>query len=156
VISDSPAQGRTDSALSSLPRAAGCVLVLLLAGCAGGQPGPTPPEASGAVTVTVSMYSGREDPRFVLPDGPSDALRACIRDASGPATTERPPDGLGFRYFDVRGLQEGVLLVGTGGAWRTQGGSATPVAICPDAYALLRRAAASSLPADDASAIPER
>ena len=108
------------------------------------------------VTVVVSMYSGREDPTFTLAVAQVDELEACLTDAAAQSADEAAPDGLGFRYFEVRGLGDSPLLVGTGGAWRGDGGVATPVAVCDDAFAVLRRAAVANLPASEVSAIPEK
>jgi len=100
------------------------------------------------------MYSGRPDPSFTLTREQADALSAC-RKTGGSLPAGTLPDGLGFRYFAVAGLEAAPLLVGVDGAWLDDGGPPTPVALCPEGFSILRKAAVSALGSAEAAAIPE-
>jgi len=143
----------SEIAMRTVSVGATVMFVIAVAACTG--PAEKPAQAE-AVRVSVSMYSGREDPVFTLSKVAADALRACLE---GPSAKVRPtpfPDGLGFRYFVVTGATESATLVGIDGAWVGSVKDATPVPICDEGFSILRRAAAASLPQSDLDGIPER
>jgi hypothetical protein len=100
------------------------------------------------------MYSGRPDPFFTLTREQADALGACLT-TGGSLPAGTLPDGLGFRYFAVTGLETAPLLVGADGAWLDKGGPPTPVALCPEGFSLLRKAAVEALGSEQVGAIPK-
>ena len=133
--------------------AAGLLAVLLvpLAAC---SPEPAPASTYALPRVGVAMYSGRPDPWFTLTREQADALSAC-RSTGTAKPTSQPPDGLGFRYFHVSGLEAAPLLVGVDGAWLDQHGTPTPVALCAGGFSILRTAAIRALGSDEAAGIPK-
>jgi hypothetical protein len=100
------------------------------------------------------MYSGRPNPSFTLTREQADALSACVK-SGGTPTAARFPDGLGFDFFDVIGLEAAPLLVGVEGAWLDKGGQPTPVALCQEGFSILRTAAVEALGSEEVGAIPE-
>jgi hypothetical protein len=133
------------------------VLVLPLAACST-APAPAPVPASPTAPlpkVEVAMYSGRPDPSFTLTREQADALRACRGTGTAKPAGPIPDERLGFRFFDVIGLESAPLLVGVDGAWLDKGGEPTPVALCPDGFSILRDAAVKALPSDVSGALPE-
>jgi len=132
------------------------VVVLTLAACSA-TPAPLPVPASpaaGLPKVEVTMYSGRPDPVFTLTRAQADALSACRRTGTDIAAGTLPDERLGFRFFDVIGLEAAPLLVGVNGAWLDKGGEPTPVALCPEGFSILRTAAVTALGSDEARGIP--
>jgi len=123
-------------------------MMLPLAACS------SPATAVPLPKVEVAMYSGRPDPSFTLTREQADALSACRRTGTA-VTAGTLPDGLGFRYFDVIGLDSAPLLVGVDGAWLDKGGAPTPVALCPEGFSILRKAAIGALGADESAGIPK-
>lgn len=101
------------------------------------------------------MFSGRPDPSFTLTREQADALSACRRSGTGASAGALPDGRLGFRFFDVIGLETSPLLVGVDGAWLDQRGTLAPVALCPDGFAILRDAAVGALPGDVSGALPQ-
>ena len=130
--------------------AAALVAVMMLPLAACGSPATAVPLPK----VEVAMYSGRPDPSFTLTREQADALSACRRTGTA-VTAGTLPDGLGFRYFDVIGLDSAPLLVGVDGAWLDKGGAPTPVALCPEGFSILRKAAIGALGADESAGIPK-
>jgi hypothetical protein len=127
-----------------------CLLAVLLLPLTACSPAP----AVQLPKVEVAMYSGRPDPSFTLTREQADALSAC-RGTGTALPSGTLPDGLGFRYFDVSGLEADPLLVGVDGAWLDKGGKPTPVALCPEGFSILRAAAVAALGSAEAAAIPE-
>jgi len=123
-------------------------MMLPLAACS------SPATAVPLPKVEVAMYSGRPDPSFTLTREQADALSACRRTSTS-VTAGTLPEGLGFRYFDVIGLDSAPLLVGVDGAWLDKGGAPTPVALCPEGFSILRKAAIGALGADESAGIPK-
>lgn len=113
---------------------------------------------AGPARVTVSMFSGRADPTFLLTPEQSAQLGACVGDAAaGAGGAGGAPEGLGFRYFVVEGVSAQTLYVGADGVWRGSAAeSATPILTTADCFGILRGAAASALSADVAAGIPQR
>ena len=130
--------------------AAALVAVMMLPLAACGSPATAVPLPK----VEVAMYSGRPDPSFTLTREQADALSACRRTGTS-VTAGTLPEGLGFRYFDVIGLDSAPLLVGVDGAWLDKGGAPTPVALCPEGFSILRKAAIGALGADESAGIPK-
>jgi len=131
------------------PGSVACVLAVVLLPLAACSPAPAAPLPK----VGVSMFSGRPDPSFTLTREQADALSSCLK--TGRALPHgRLPEGLGFRYFNVAGLEAAPLLVGLDGAWLDQGGEPTPVALCASGFSILRDAAVGALSSDVSAAIP--
>jgi hypothetical protein len=122
-------------------------LLVSLAACSPAPAGPLP-------KVSVAVFSGRPDPVFTLTPEQADALRACRKTGTAKETGTLP-EGLGFRFFAITGFEAAPLLVGVDGAWLDQGGQPTPVALCPEGFTILRKAAVEALGSEEAASIPE-
>lgn len=139
------------------PRFPGVAVALAMTLAACGAPTSSPQAPLGVgLMVTASMYSGREDPRFVLSEAAAADLRSCLGDPAGQVAVGRVRSGLGFRFFHVKGLLPEPLYVDARGAWTGGGGpeTATPIPLCNRGFANLRAVAVGALPAQDAENIP--
>lgn len=104
-------------------------------GCAAHASSPV--ASARPARVTVSMFSVRADPTFLLTPEQSAQLGACVGDSESGGG--RAPDGLGFRYFVVEGVVAQTLYVGADGVWRGSAAeSATPILTTSDCFGILR------------------
>jgi hypothetical protein len=88
---------------------AGVLCLLFLAGCGGSATPAASPSATnvpgtgspaGTIRVTLGLYSGREDPAWVLTDAEAADLQAAL--AALPGAIGQPPvGGLGYHGFTI-------------------------------------------------------